>query len=300
VSAVPVRVKEGDDASCLNLNRALQPRLLGVKPAELEARHAFVLALKKEPASWAALDVPEPDGAIPAFVDSNTLQWALQKGLGDTLEYPDERGVPFKVRLVGVLKGSMLQGTVLISESRFTEKFPGQGGYRLFLIDAPLSEMDAVSKHLSRVLQDRGFEVTPAWRRLAEFQAVENTYLSIFQVLGGLGLLLGSAGLAIVVGRNVLERRGEFGLMEALGFRPAQLRALVFAEHRWLILFGLGIGMGSALLAVWPGLRERAGGFPLLEMALLLCALSVGCVFWAWVATRLALRGSRLTALRSE
>jgi hypothetical protein len=36
---------------------------------------------------------------------------------------------------------------------------------------------------------------------LAEFNTVENTYLSIFQVLGGLGLLLGSAGLGIVVAR---------------------------------------------------------------------------------------------------
>jgi ABC-type antimicrobial peptide transport system permease subunit len=88
--------------------------------------------------------------------------------------------------------------------------------------------------------------------------------------------------------------------MEALGFRPSQLRALVFAEHRWLIVFGLGIGIGSALLAVWPGLRERAGGFPLMEMALLIGALCVGCVFWAWMATRLALRGTHLTALRSE
>ncbi len=31
VSVVPLRVKEGDDASCLNLNRAVQPRLMAVK-----------------------------------------------------------------------------------------------------------------------------------------------------------------------------------------------------------------------------------------------------------------------------
>ena len=118
-------------------------------------------------------------------------------------------------------------------------------------------------------------------------------------MLGGLGLLLGSAGLAIVVARNVLERRREFGLLEAVGFRPQQLRQLVFAEHRWLIFCGLAIGTASALLAVWPNLRERASGFPLHEMALLLAGLLLGCIFWAWLATRLALRGSGLAALRA-
>jgi ABC-type antimicrobial peptide transport system permease subunit len=129
---------------------------------------------------------------------------------------------------------------------------------------------------------------------------VEITYLSIFQVLGGLGLLLGSAGLGIVVARNVLERRAEFGLLEAVGYRRAQLRRLVFAEHRWLIVCGLAVGVCSALVAVWPGLRERAGGFPLAEMALLVAALTLGCIFWAWLATRIALRGSAVAALRAE
>ena len=179
-------------------------------------------------------------------------------------------------------------------------RFPSRAGYRFFLIDAPHDRLDVARSELSRGLQDRGLEVTPAAQRLAEFQAVENTYLSIFQVLGGLGLLLGSAGLAIVVSRNVLERRREFGLLEAVGFRPAQLRSLVFAEHRWLIACGLAIGTASALVAVWPNLKERANGFPYGEMGLLLAGLVVGCIFWAWLATRIALRGSGVAALRAE
>ncbi len=292
VRVVPLRVRDGDDASCLNLNRALQPRLLGVKAVELKERFHFA----QKSADWNALDAAE----IPGIVDANTLQWAMQKKLGDTIEYRDERGQPFKVRVVAVLTGSMLQGNVIIAEQHFIEKFPSSGGYRFFLIDAPAVRTVAVAEELSRALQDRGLELTRASRRLAEFQAVENTYLSIFQALGGLGLLLGTAGLAIVVARNVLERRREFGLLEAVGFRAAQLRQLVFAEHRWLIVFGLGVGLSSALLAVWPQLSDRSGGFPWREVGVLAAALALGCVFWTWVATRLALRGSQLPALRSE
>jgi ABC-type antimicrobial peptide transport system permease subunit len=150
-------------------------------------------------------------------------------------------------------------------------------------------------------LQDRGLELTPAWRRLAQFQAVENSYLSIFQVLGGLGWLLGTAGLGIVVVRNVLERRREYGLLEAVGFRPRQLRKLVMAEHRWLIVWGLLIGTISALVAIWPAFRERSARPPIAEMALLLAALTLASMFWTWFATRIALRGGGgIAALRSE
>src|SRR5205823_5323810 len=41
VRFVQMRVREGDDASCLNLNRAQRPRLLGVKPELLASRGSF-------------------------------------------------------------------------------------------------------------------------------------------------------------------------------------------------------------------------------------------------------------------
>ena len=59
--------------------------------------------------------------------------------------------------------------------------------------------------------------------RLAAFQEVQNTYLSIFQLLGGLGLLLGTVGLGMVVLRNALERRSE---LAELRTPPAQLAAI--------------------------------------------------------------------------
>jgi hypothetical protein len=313
VRVVPLRVRDGDDASCLNLNKALQPRLLGVNGSELLGRFQLLApstdGIKR---TWsAALDNRDPDSGsapwsgmatdeIPGIVDANTLQWALKMKVGDTLDYQDERGRSVKVRIVGTVVGSMLQGNVVIAESRFVRHFPGNGGYRYFLIDAPREKIAAVQAELSRALTDRGLELTTTSRRLAEFQAVENTYLAIFQALGGLGLLLGSAGLAIVVARNVLERRREFGLLAAVGFRAGQLRKLVFAEHRWLIVAALLIGTVSALVGVWPNLAEKAGGFPLREVGLLLVGLALGCLFWTWLATRLALRGSGVSALRSE
>lgn len=322
---IPARVRDGDDASCLNLNRAMQPRLLGVNfdvlavharsEARLTGEEIFAYASKalKDGRSFGltAPGISKVEGwiraaglatgdAIPGVVDANTLQWALQKKVGDVLDYTDERGQPLHVRVVATVSGSILQGNVLIPERDFVAKFPNTAGYRFFLVDCPREKMDAVREHLTRQLGDRGLELVPAVKRLAEFNEVENTYLSIFQVLGGLGMLLGSAGLGIVVARNVFERRREFGLLEAVGFTPHMLRRLVFAEHRWLIIGALGIGGVSALVAVWPRLAAQAGKFPWQGILTLLAGMALLGAFWAWLATRLALRGSQLAALRNE
>ncbi len=289
VHIVQLRVREGDDASCLNLNRAVQPRLLGLDFTELHSRE-FGL-------DWQSV---KASGGIPGVVDGNTLQWATQKKIGDTLEYDSERGDKARVQFAATVSGSVLQGLVIIPERDFTAKFPNTSGYRFFLVDCPREKMDKVREHLTRQLGDRGLELTPAAKRLAEFNEVENTYLSIFQVLGGLGMLLGSAGLGIVVARNVFERRREFGLLEAVGFTPQTLRRLVFAEHRWLIAGAVGIGAVSALTAVWPRLSVQAAHFPWRGILTLLAGMALLGAFWAWLATRLALRRSQLAALRTE
>ena len=41
VGVIPMRVREGDDASCLNLNRAQQPRIYGVDPNSIGKLEAF-------------------------------------------------------------------------------------------------------------------------------------------------------------------------------------------------------------------------------------------------------------------
>src|SRR5438270_14010285 len=109
----------------------------------------------------------------------------------------------------------------------------------MFLIDAPSNSVSQVSATLSRAMQDTGLQLTPAVDRLNAFNAVQNTYLGTFQVLGGLGLLLGSAGLGIVVLRNVLERRGELGLLLALCFGRYVLKTLVLCVNCALLYCGL-------------------------------------------------------------
>ncbi|MSU35958.1 MAG: ABC transporter permease [Pedosphaera sp.] len=312
VTVVPLRVRDGDEASCLNLNRAQRPRLLGIKPGEMSARGAFVFAGLAAGITvtngWQAMGTsgfPGPSArgesdVVPVIGDAASIQWALGKKLGDTLEYVDERGKPFRVRLVGAVGNSILQGSLLMDAAEFTHRFPGESGHRAFLIDAPVGSEAVVGAELSRALGDLGFEVTRATDRLDRFNAVQNTYLKTFQVLGGLGLLLGSIGLGIVVLRNVYERRGELGVLAALGFSPFAVRSMVLREHAWLLVLGLIVGTGAALPAVLPVVELSAAGFPWGSMALTLLAVLLNGLFWTWLATRRACSGSPLAALRGE
>ena len=340
VSFVPLRVRDGDDASCLNLNHAQKPRLLGVRPESLAGRGAFTFAKvgqasrlsqtasgaensAERPADSKPSAPPRTGGTpvllspwmllrkdqslltsatneIPAIGDAASIQWALGKSVGDMLDYTDERGRTFKLRLVGAVANSILQGNLIIDEAEFVKRFPSESGYRMFLIDAPTNRVAQVSAALSRGLQDVGLELTPSARRLAQFNAVQNTYLNTFQVLGGLGLLLGSAGLGVVVLRNVLERRAELALLLAVGFRRRQLHWLVLGEHGALLGLGLAVGLGSAAVAVLPALLSPAAELPLRSLGVTLAAVCMVGLIATWGAAWLALRGPLLEGLRSE
>jgi ABC-type lipoprotein release transport system permease subunit len=300
VSVVGLRADDGDDASCLNLNHSAVPRLFAVDPAELARRSAFAFAatlpgLTGSP--WAALG-GEHDGAIPAIADQATLEWSLGKALGDTVTYQDEQGRPFAVRIIASLDHSLLQGGLIIAEEAFTARFPSLGGCRLLLIDAPAVAAPAVAAALTRAFSDHGLRVEEAHARLDSYLAVERTYLDIFQALGACALLLGSAGVGVVLLQGALERQGELAMMRALGFTRAALARVLLGEHLALFACALFGGAACGLIAVYP--QVSGGGLPWLLLGGIGLALAVSGTLWMVVGTWWALHGARITAMRSE
>lgn len=309
VAAVAFRAREGEEASCLNLNRAQTPRVLGVDPAALAERRAFPFTsfasgvkLEKDQSPWTLLTAePDADGSVPAIMDQYSAMFALGKKAGDVVTAPDAAGNPVNLKLVALLGGTVLQGNVIIAEGAFTRLYPDTGGFKYFLVDAPADTAETWRKAATRQLASRGLSLTPAAEKLARFQAVQNTYLTIFSTLGGLALVLSTAGLGVLVARHVLERKAEFALLQALGFRDRQLRRMVLAEHWFLFVSAIALGTGAALLAVWPNLRlAGAGGVPVRLLAGLLLALLAGGLLFCWLAARLALSRRLTESLRHE
>ena len=158
-----------------------------------------------------------------------------------------------------------------------------------------------VAADIENALTDFGADATGTTARLAEFHRVENTYLSTFQTLGGLGLLLGTVGLAAVLLRNVIERRRELALLGAVGYRRGHFLLMVAAENTLLLARRSVAGAVCAGLAIAPAVIERGGRLPLTSgAALLLFAVFVTGLLSSIVAMRLATRAPLLDALRSE
>ena len=178
---IPLRVREGDDASCLNLNKALRPRIYGIKPSDFMGRFEFTEG------NWTTLNKKIEGNVVPALVDQNTMLWALKMGLGDRIQFMDGEGRPFEIELMGAFKGSMLQGALFINEEDFLNKFKQQGGYRSFMLAGKFEDGQMLANHLEDRMYQHGMEFRESRERLTELQTVENTYLSIFQVWVGSG-----------------------------------------------------------------------------------------------------------------
>jgi putative ABC transport system permease protein len=312
---VSFRVRGGQDASCLNLYRPTQPRILGVPPAIGEVAKfdwADNVPLPSNPnyenvKRWYSLDPRnrqnEDPSTVPMIVDRNTALYSLQLyKTGNSLVVRDEANRPVTLKPSFMLLNSVLQGDVLIGEEDFMRLFPETAGRRFFLIrrgenSPPTEELAAL---LETQFEDYGFDAVDARQRLADLLAVQNTYLSTFQSLGALGLLLGVVGLSVVQLRSIIERRSELALLQATGFRRRRLAWMVLAENLVLLVGGLAIGSLAALAAVLPHALTSQAGTSWGTLAILLAIVAAVGSLAGWLASRTVLRAPLIPALRGD
>ena len=281
---LPFRIGAGDDASCFNLNSVTRPRLLATDTSALEQRGSFSIKSTAPGIKPTWKSLREGD-TLRAFIDETTLMWVLKKKPGDRIDYTDEQGNTFPIEIAGTLTGSVFQGSFIVDEQRYLERFPSTGGYQLFLADTShdLTETRAI---LQRALTDLGSTITTTSDRLAAFNSVENTYISIFNVLGGLGVILGAAGLGIVTARNLAERQNEFTQLHQIGIPRKIIRSLIVRETRQFILWAIGIGLFAAIISVLPALPATGLLTTLAWITALAILFLLTAAACAWIAYR--------------
>ena len=297
VRVLPLRSTAGEDASCLNLYRPQTPRLLGASDELIEENSfQFVKSLAKdgEENPWSLLKKPLESGDLPAVADEHSARWILHLNLGEALTIQNERGQPLRLRLVGLLKTSVFQSDLIVSEETLLRHFPSRGGFTRFLIKSPDADSSKTASEMERALRRYGFDAVSTETLLKRFHMIEETYLSAFQTLGSLGLLLGVVGLAVTQLRNALERRRELALLLAIGYRRSQLIRAASMENAFILLAGMALGAGSALAASAHQIRASSL-LPLL--ATLAVVFAVGALTGA-AASFAALRAPLLPALK--
>lgn len=295
------RLLAGEDASCLNLYRPEKPRILGVPQKQIDrGGFEFQEVSSKNKNPWHLLEQNFEPGVIPAFGDYNSVMWILHSGLNKDLVVNDSSGKSLHLRFVGLLKGSIFQSEILISEKNFLRYFPNESGYSYFLIDAPADQAQKVSTELEDALADYGFDAKSTGEIIKNYHAVENTYLSTFQTLGGLGLFLGTTGLGIILIRNVIERRGELATMRAFGYQRKFLALMVLAENAFLLCIGILTGALTAMITVAPHLFQDYAGIQWSSLLLTLILVIIVGLASSIAAVSVILRVPLLPALKAE
>ncbi|NQU87768.1 MAG: hypothetical protein HQ541_18620, partial [Mariniphaga sp.] len=302
-SIVQFRKIEGDDASCLNLNRISNPAVLGVDPENLQGRFSFVAKgdFKDGENPWTLLDEEPVDNVIPAIADQTVIQWGLGKKVGDTLFYQNETGDTIALQLIAGLAPSIFQGNIIISNKNFLKNYPSNSGSKIFLIDGEKENKQKISDELNLTFRDYGWEQVEAPQRLADFYSVTNTYLSIFLALGALALILGTLGLAIVLARSILDRKAEIALLTAIGFKNSKVQIILIWEYALLLLGGILIGFISAIIATLPSLLSVNTGVSINLMLIIVAIILLNGIAWIILITRMMLKKRELAiSLKSE
>jgi ABC-type lipoprotein release transport system permease subunit len=298
---VPLWMSGGVNTGCLNLARPTEPRVLGVTP-EFIRRGGFTVETGVNPGGnpWTLLTRATVGGVIPAFGDAESVRWILHSGLGRTLTRRTGTGT-YVLRFDGLVRFSVFAGELLVSEENFRRMFPEVTAPSMFLIRVgSADEVGPMAEALRRNLGEAGVEVRTTRDVLSELLAVQNTYLAAFLLLGGLGVVLGMAGLGAVMLRAAGERRPEFAIMAALGFRRSDLRSMLVRESAGLLLFGTVLGACTALVASLPRIASGEAAINWLVVCLVLLGAVAAGLASCWAAANAALRGDVLAALRWE
>jgi putative ABC transport system permease protein len=225
-------------------------------------------------------------------------------------------------QVIGVFerKGSAFGGSndnfVAIPITAFDEQFPevkNSGGDTIHIATVPKRPEDyqALIEEETAILRARrglrpnqpnDFALFTSEAQLRSFQQITGGVAAAMLVIAGIALLVGGVGVMNIMLVNVTQRTREIGLRKALGATRRDIATQFLVEAVTLTgvggAFGIGVGLGAALLA--RVLFDFSAATPLWSVVLGFTVSSVvGLVFGMWPAMKAA-RQDPIEALRYE
>jgi putative ABC transport system permease protein len=224
---------------------------------------------------------------------------AQQVRAGDRFEAVDPVTGEARPMTVAAVTGSdWVFNGVLVSREVTAELFHGQDvAARHYLAVADGVDADAFAAELDVALLPNGAEAETFAAVIDRGLSEQASFMSLLQGFLGLGLLVGIAGLGVVMIRAVRERRQEIGMLRAMGFPTRLVRAAFLTEAGLIATQGTAIGAGLGVITARQvlsssdafGEAELAFSVPWVALAVLLVVPVVAALLAAaWPAARAA------------
>ena len=225
--------------------------LLGVDPGG-------EIAVGFDPASVIAgrfLDGPDDGGVVVGRKLLERLETDLGKRVVIMSQGPDNTVADRGFRVVGVYRAQLeaLEETFVYA-GRDTVQAMLENGDRISEIAVTGYDYRAMERLLERVRAavEPEAEVLP-WTALDPYLGSMMTVMDGFVLVWIIVIFLAlSFGLVNTLMMAVFERIREFGLMQALGMKPAAILWQVLLESLFLLALGLALGNLLAIVSVWP------------------------------------------------
>ncbi len=234
-------------------SKSRETPVLGSTAAMLEIRHM-------ELAQGHFLPEGDPHHAQPVCVLGAKLRrelFAGQQALGEWVRIGDRR-----FRVVGVLAaqgeslGFNTDEIIIIPVSSAQALFNTEALFRVLVEAKSREQVPQAKADVEEIIRlrhegERDVTVITQDAVLATFDRILN---ALTLAVGGIaGISLGVAGILImnVMLISVTQRRGEIGLLKALGATGGQIRAVFFTEAVMLALGGAAVGLSIGKLGQW-------------------------------------------------
>ena len=154
---VGLRLRSGDDVSCLNLYQPTKPRVLGASSAFTE-RGGFDVSLATPSADANPWKLLATSSNLNLYLDDHTAQWVMQKQPGDKITLTDELDQPREALFAAMINGSIFQSELLLSEANF--RMFVESMTDMLIVAAPTGRIQAVNDATVRQLGYTADELT--------------------------------------------------------------------------------------------------------------------------------------------
>jgi len=201
-----------------------------------------------------------PENFLIAGVDVAVL------AAGDTFTVIEPTtGTPHELTIAALGETDWLNNGALVSRDLTTTLFGAQNIVtRSYVAVTDGADAEAVASSLNSEFLAQGADAHTFTELGTEGQAQLMGFLAIMQGFLGFGLLVGIAGLGVVMVRAVRERRQEIGMLRAMGFQRGLVRTAMLSEAGLIAVQGTLIGAVLGLITTKQllGTNESFGDEP--------------------------------------
>jgi putative ABC transport system permease protein len=202
-----------------------------------------------------------------------------------------------ELTVAALTAGDYVTNGAYVSRDAATELLGERGVASRAMLSA--ADPDAAAEHVRTTFVPHGAVAETVIDEVEALMALSTGFFTLMQQFVGVGLVVGMAGIAVIMVRAVRERRREIGVLRSLGLpAPSVARAFV-AEAAFVAVEGVAIGVLTAVVASYGIVSSGASWAEQLEWGLPLDDLAV-IVALALAAALLAAAGPARAAARTR